>query len=405
MKLKPMSRPTGDAARVVVTEYDFPVAERANELAWYSGSDWMQGPSTGMRGIVGLHDVLLDAAGYAWVSQSRTTFETNRSVTKLDPKTGQMTAFALQNKDGKVIFTEQMGADQKGNFWSHGGGFMVRIDPSNETFAEIPMPRVMGMNNSTDRDSKERVFVNGRYGVVEFDPAELDKKGVAYPGWHAFQQLTPGNGNTYGIAVDAVDNIWWSEAYADKVATKDMKTGQVYEMDMRDPDYNARKALATPADLAFYDSIGAETWAVNSAEPLPYANMPRRMSADKKGDSVWIPNWAQSNLAEINIHTRKVTYHRLPIHVHPYKTNVDKHHNVWTDVALADGILKFNPATQAWTLYRLPSHGCGSRHNTVDDLRGEVWLPCDQSDKVARFQFRTTEEIRSLEANGSTTDS
>lgn len=376
-----------------------PIAERGNEMPWYNGADWMLGPSTGMHGMVGVHDVLVNAAGTAWISQSRTTFETNRTLVRLDPKTGEMKAIRLAGADGKIIFVEQMGPDPAGNLWMHSTESLIRLNPSNETFTLFPMPRVMGgMANSTDADSKGRVFVNGRFGVAGFDPAEQNRTGVAYPGWHLFQQLTPGNGTTYGVTVDRDDNVWWSESYADKVAKRDMKTGKVSEIDMHDPGYDARKALVTPADLAFYDSIGAETWAANSAEPLPYANMPRRLSADTRGNTVWVPDWADSNLAEIDIHTLKVTYHPLPIRVHPYKTTVDKRHNVWTDTALADAVFKFNPATQEWTMYRLPSHGCGSRHISFDDVRGDLWLPCDQSDKVARFQFRTAGEIRALAA-------
>ncbi len=36
---------------------------------------------------------------------------------------------------------------------------------------------------------------------------------------------------------------------------------------------------------------------------IPYGQQPRRIGADKRGDSVWVPNNAASNLAKINIHT------------------------------------------------------------------------------------------------------
>lgn len=237
-----------------------------------------------------------------------------------------------------------------------------------------------------------------RIRFLGIDPSQLNRTDIAYPGWELFQQHTPGDGITYGISADADDNAWWSESYIDKVAKKDMQTGEVHEIDMRDPDYEARKALMTPADLAFYNSIGAGTWSTNSASPLPFANMPRRLAADKNGDKVWVPNWAQSNIAEIDIHTLKVNYHRLPIHVHPYKTIVDKHHNVWTDTSLVDGTLKFNPVSSEWTVYRLPSRGCGSRHMGYDDFRDEAWIACDQASKAARIQFRTAEEIQQLKA-------
>ena len=93
MAIRPMARPAGEAARVVVTEYDLPVSARENELPWYNGADWMNGPSTGMHGIVGTHDVTVDSSGNAWISHSggRSTFESNRSMLKLDPTSGAMT--------------------------------------------------------------------------------------------------------------------------------------------------------------------------------------------------------------------------------------------------------------------------------------------------------------------------
>lgn len=399
MNIQPMDRPTGDAARVVVTQYDLPVAERANEMPGYTGDDWMKGPSTGMHGIVGVHDVFADAAGNAWASQARTTFETNRSWVKIDLATGKMTAYKIAGDDGRPVYYEQAGLDSLGNIWMHSGGAFVKLNPSTEAFTAYPIPNVFGgTQNSIEGDSQGRVWANGKAGAVLFDLADLDTKGVMYPGWHLYQQNTPGNGTTYGMAVDSENNPWWSESYSDIVATRDMKTGKVVEFNMHDPKYDARKADATPADLAYYDSIGAETWSGNSASPLPYANMPRRLSADKHGDTVWIPNWAQSNIAEINIHTMKVTYHELPMKVHPYKTTVDKNHNVYLDIQAGDGMYKFVPSTQEWTYYQLPTHGCSSRHMSFDDLRGEAWIPCDQSDTVDRIQFRSAEQIQAMKA-------
>ena len=396
---KILERPTGDAARAVFTEYDLPVKEKENQAPLYQGHDWMLGPSTGMHGVVGIHDVIVDAQGMAWITQSRTTFETNRSLVKLDPQTGAMDAYRVTAPDGELLFFEQIASpDPKGDIWMHGGDYMVRLSPKTETFTSWPEPKVMkGMLNSTDADSKGRAFANSSFGTVMFDPAELGRKDVMYPGWHKYQQLTPGDGVTYGITADADDNVWWSESYVDKVAMRNMKTGKVVEFDMHDPDYDARKGLATAADLAFYDSVGGGTWGTNSASPLPYMNMPRRLSADKQGDTVWVPTWAQSSLAEINIHSLKVTYHKLPIQVHPYKTTVDRFHNVWTDVALAEGAYRYTPATDSWTLFRLPSHGCGSRHISFDDARNELWVPCDQSNKVVRVQFRTPEQLQAAQ--------
>jgi streptogramin lyase len=399
MVLKPMPRPTGDAARIVVTQYDLPIQSRPNEMPRYSGDDWEKGESVGMHGVVGVHDVVADNDGNAWITQSRTNFESNRTLVKLNPANGDMKVVNVAGANGRLIFFEQIDPDPFGNIWMHGGGDFVKLEPKTETFTAYPIPRAMGgSENSIDSDSKGRIFANGSHGVLEFDPSAMDQTGVMYPGWKLHQQLTPGNGITYGMTVDSQDNPWWSESYSDIVATKDMKTGKVTEFLMRDPGFEERKAMFSKEDLAFYDSIGAETWGANSAEPLPFSEMPRRLAADKTSDSVWIPDWAQSNIAEINIKTHQVTYHELPMRMHPYKTTVDKFHNVYTDTQVGDGMYKFNPSTKEWTYYQIPTHGCSSRHMSFDDNKNEAWIPCDQADTVDRIQFRTDDQIQALKA-------
>jgi streptogramin lyase len=399
MKLKPFARPTGEAARAVITQYDLPNGDVATEMPRYTGGDWMLGESTGAHGMVGIHDVVADNMGMAWITQSRENFETSRQLIKLNPKTGEMTLLNVTNARGAPMYFEQITqTDLNGNIWMHGGGDFEKLDPKTATVTAYPIPRVYnGTENSIDPDSKGRVWANGRSGAVEFDPSELDRTGVEYPGWHYYQQITPGNGTTYGISVDADDNPWWSESYSDKVATRNMKTGKVTEFDMRDPGYEDRKKLFQ-ADFDYYDSIGGDIWSGTSGSPLPYGEFPRRLAADKNGDTVWIPDWAQSNVVEINIHTYKVTYHELPLTMHPYKTIVDKNHNVYTDTQVGDGMYKFNPSTQKWTYFQLPTHGCSSRHMSFDDNLNEAWVPCDQADTVDRIQFRTAEQIAALKA-------
>lgn len=401
LRPKPMRPPTGAAARAIFTEYFLPIQVRGDQPSWYNGQDWMLGPSTGMHGIVGVHDVVIDHSGIAWITQSRTDFETDRTLVRLDPETGAMSNIKLTDPEGKIVLFEQIGESETGIIWLHSFDWLVRLDPATADFTMYKLPTVMGgMANSTTINAKGKVFINsGRLnGVVEFDPAEIHDTHVPYPGWRLWQQDTPGNGTTYGEATDSENNPWWSESYSDIVATRNMKTGKVTEFPMRDPEYAARKALSTPEDFAYFHNIEAETWGWNSAEPLPYSEMPRRMSADKTGDTVWVPMWANRYLAEINIHTHQVTYHRLPFDAHPYKTTVDEHHNVWTDPQDSDTGAEFDPATQQWTIYQLPSRGCSSRHVFFDKIRNELWVPCDQADMVVRVRLRAAADLRAAQA-------
>jgi len=399
MVLKPLARPDGEAARAVITQYDLPSQDRPNEMSWYHGDDWMKGESAGTHGIVGIHDVIADANGTAWITQSRTTVETNRSMVRLNPTTGDMTMYKLTNPRGQLMEFEQISNNPAGTIWMHGAGALVKLDPLEPKFTAFPIPPAFGgTQNSIDGDKLGRAWINGKFGIVEFDPSELNQTGVMCPGWHHYLQNTVGNGTTYGQAADADNNPWWSESYSDKVATKNMKTGKVTEFAMHDAKYDQRKALLTPEDLKFFDSVGSLTWSGTAADPLPYSEFPRRLSADKFGDTVWVPNWAASSIAEINIHTFKVTYHELPFLAHPYKTDVDKNHNVYASVQAGDGMVKYDPSTHTMTYFQLPTHGCSTRHMSFDNFHNEAWVPCDQADTVDRIQFRSPEQIRGQKA-------
>ncbi len=386
MKLAVPRRPRGEAARVVITEYDLPIGERQNELAWHNGAFWEDGPAVGTHGTVGPHDVATDRSGAAWVIENRTSFETNRTLVRLDPGTGQMRAVTLTGPDGAVFISEQIAQDQSGRFWFHFGGRLALFDPSAVSLDTFTPARGMGpFMNSNDVDSRGRVWTNGMYGSFRFDPASRT--------FRLFQQATPADGTTYGVAADADDNGWWSGFLSDIVTKVDATTGRAWNIPMRDPLWETRRELMTKADLDFYASVGSQSWGSYPAGPVPFASAPRRLAADKAGNTVWVPNWGSGVLAGINIHTRVPIYYPLPVSGHPYSTRVDGRHNVYTDVPNADAIVKLNPTTRQWTVFRLPSHGCGSRHMWWDEARGEAWLPCDQSSRVARFQFRSAEQM------------
>ena len=100
--------------------------------------------------------------------------------------------------------------------------------PATETLTVFPAPlNFPGFLNSVDTDSEGRVWFNAHYGSARLDP--VTKK------WEMFQQRTPFDGFSYGMAVDADDNPWWSVWNADTVFTADLKTGEITEIPMRDP--------------------------------------------------------------------------------------------------------------------------------------------------------------------------
>src|SRR5436190_3235437 len=65
MKFKLEPRPTGEAARVMYKEYDFPMEK--GRTAAHDGSDWSLGTPSYMHHIAGVHDVQGDFDGNMWV--------------------------------------------------------------------------------------------------------------------------------------------------------------------------------------------------------------------------------------------------------------------------------------------------------------------------------------------------
>ena len=73
---------------------------------------------------------------------------------------------------------------------------------------------------------------------------------------------------------------------------------------------------------------------------------------------VWIPGWWGQNLLGINIHTNKMSMYPLPtLDSGPYMTKVDKDHVVWMNFQNSDTIAKFDPRTERWVEYPLPTLG------------------------------------------------
>lgn len=393
-EIKLLPRPTGKAARVVITGYDIPPAETPSELAWHNGEIWSDGAAAGLHGTVGIHDLTIDNDGDVWIVDS--VPNDARQVVKVTAATGQVTGFKLP-EGGKYLAPQLADVhgitrDSQGILWFEFDrqNRLGRIDPATETFQFFkPHPRMGRMALTTDTDANDKVWISAVYGALRFDP---DTEKFSY-----YQNRTPADGFTYGVAGDAIGNGWWTQFTAGLVAMADVKTGETHEFVMRPPWNTDREALATPADKEFYESSGASlAWGGSPAVPGEQA--PRRLGADKKGDTVWVPNWWGSNLAEINIHSKEVTYHKLPFFSQPYFVSVDKNHVVWTNLASDDRVAAFDQKTKQWTIYRLPINGCESRNIAVDDLRGDVWVPCYRASKIFRLQFRTAEWMQSMKA-------
>jgi streptogramin lyase len=399
MKFKLLPRPTGEAARVVVTEFSLPPAETPDLLAPHDGSDWSEGTPGGFLAI-GIHDLAPDFDGNIWINDS--VPNRTRTYAKVDTRTGQMKTFKVPGgENGHVRGSHGMTIGPDGIIWMNvfagapndadgtsGVGSLARLDPRTEKFEIFAPPKGMqAAGGHIEIDGKGKVWVITNRGALRFDPETKQ--------YTEFKSPTPGSSRTaatYGVGADADGNGWWAVITHDKLGVSDIKTGTSTEIQL--PPRKETAGLATPQDLEFYAKYeGARAAGANLG--LLGSQAPRRLGGDPAGPTMWVANWWGQNLAEIDIRTRNVKYHPSPIpNAGVYDVDVDANHVAWVSLRNTDRVGKFDPATGKWTVYMLPTLGVEARYIKVDKKTGNVWVPYWRTSKVGRLHFRSEQEIQ-----------
>jgi streptogramin lyase len=355
------ARPSGDAARVAVQDYKTPLDPELNlpaDFAQNDGYNWTQGnPSVLIPGFKD-HDAQLDLDGNIWYTIS--TLNHQGTLGRIDAKTGENKIFSLPGANGYAANAHGLTRDPSGNIWfgpTVGNGVLAKMDPKTEKITVYNPPSPTGMSVTLDADKQGNVWMSAGpsgAGVMRFDPVTTK-----------FQAFSVGNKNdrgqtsntSYGIAVDANGNAWWSLFPIDLVAKADFKSGQAKSI----PD-----AWQPPA----IRGIAGDTLGI------------RRMGADKNGNYVWIADSYAQQLTRIDVNTDQVTKVPVPFGLQPYHIVVDKDHNVWFDSWISDTLTRYNPATQTWTRFDMPQHGTEYRYVALLEREG-------QSTKVVAPSFRT----------------
>jgi streptogramin lyase len=395
MKFKLRPRPSGEAARVVVKEYDFPMEgghHRAND-----GADWSLGTPSQMFHVSGVHDAQMDFNGDIWITFGHTSIDT--TIAKINGKTGAVKHFKLDDQRGIATGTHGITRDENGVMWfntrshvSRGHGGLGRVDPKDEKVQVYLPPRsTTGTAGTIDADLNGNIWVTSPDGALRFDIKEekfTEFKSVTYKGSH-------GTATVYGLAADRLGNGWWLLMTEDLIDHGDAKTGKTSEFRLP-PEKAAMDALSAE-QRKFYETFQPPDFNA----PYAWAQAPRRMGADKHGDFVYTGNSFGGTLAKINIHTKETTLVPLPNPEsdQPYQVAVDSGHNAWTNLWSTDKVGKYDPATNKWTLFELPTRGTESRYISILERPGQpmqVVVPYSRGRKVGVLTPRSEAEIAAL---------
>ena len=400
MNFKVRPRPSGEAARVVFTEYDVPLDQTIGYDTQYptnNGSDWSLGTPSALNGAHGVHDAQADFNGNIWYSNNVSSRAI--SVGRIDAKTGEVRYVKVPDARGSAAVGHGIVRDAQGILWFNinmngtAPNALGRLDPVTEKVEVFTTPKGMTpptqVATSLDVDGKGKVWVTSGIGALRFDPETRQ-----FTEFKSKSYTTPdGDGMTYGLTGDSQGNGWWGEMNVDIVGHSDIETGK--SMEVRLPPVPGQKEMYTPEQQKVFSMSGSTFDA-----GVPWSEGPRRMGADKAGDTVWVCDWWGGNLARIDIRTEKATIVPLPHpeSQQPYQAQVDSHHNVWTNLMNADEVMRFDPATSKWTEFQFPTLGAEARYFSILERNGsmQVIVPYSRTRKVARMTFRSPAELQSL---------
>lgn len=391
LRPRPLPRPSGEATRVVMTEYDLPPVEYPKGLVTEIGQsrDWSDG-SPARFFARGSHDAEVDANGIVWIANN--VENPLRTIGRLDPATGDVKNFALPDPEDPTVARTGHGIviDANGIGWFNASGGLGKVNTKTDEIEVFDPPEGMArVGGSLDLDVKNgHVWMSTNLGALRFDP-----KTKTFQEFKSVTQI-PGS-QTYGVATDSEGNGWWGQMAIDIVGRSDIKTGTSGEV--RLTPVPGKREYMTDADRAFYETRPRPTWSTN----YPWSQGPRRLGADRDGNSVWVAASWGDRLVEIDIKTNEVTYHPIPTpHSTIYDTVVDKDGMVWANMMQSDRVARFDPKTKTWVEYQLPTRGGETRYVAVDNTkdRVEVWLPQPKASRMVRLQFRSEAETAALKA-------
>ena len=398
MQVKLEPRPSGEAARAVVREYDMPLDPDVGLPANFvqnDGSDWSLGTPSILIPGWGVHDAWLDLSGNVWftcnIPNRRTT------IGRVDSKTGEVRLLKVTGPNGLAAGAHGMTRDPNGIIWFNvnpGRGGIGRLDPKTEKIDVFLPPTGMsptGGATTVDYDGKGMIWSSSPDGALRFDPQTqtfTEYKSVTYK--------TPnGTGVTYGAAADRDGNGYWAEMVLDTVGVGDGATGKASEIKLAPIKSEADHLTAD--ERKFYETYSQPDF--NS--PLPWAQGPRRMGTDKNADVLWVGDSWGANLARIDTHTHATTYVPLPGQQQPYHVTVDRNHDAWTNVWGADRVMRYDPKTATWTAFDLPTRGAEPRYVSLLERDGQptqVVLPYFRGRKVAVMTLRSEADLQGLKA-------
>lgn len=280
------------------------------------------------------HDVAPAAGGGVWYTAQRAG-----RLDHLDPDTGQVTEVPL----GSGSSPHGVVTDAEGNAWVTDTGLnaLVRVDGSSRAVDVYPVPVPARMHTPAVAPDG-MIWFTGQAGYVgRFDPATGE-----------MNLFETGGGGPYGITVTPSGDVYFAALAGSFIGHVDPESGVITRIQPPTPDQGARRVWS--------DSAG----------------------------SIWVAYWNTGHLARYHPGSGNWDEWRLPGNApQAYAVYVDETDRPWvSDFGDGHALLRFDPATETFDSFPLPTPGSGVRQ--LLGRPGEVWGAESAADAlvVVRYQ-------------------
>ncbi len=276
-------------------------------------------------------------------------------ITQYPPPTGQ-------------FYAHDIAVDSMGNIWAADGSenSLEMLDPRTEQWLKYPYPVPKAGPHSIIEgpDGKIWVVLQLANTIVSFDPNTKRFQAFKDPG-NGLMHIGP---RPHTHQFDSKGNLWFTEIANNSVSKLDPRTGKF-----------TRFTLPAQPDL-FKD---------------PFWLWPYGLAIDSK-DNVYYSKLGGNRIGRIDAAGRIKEFTMPEEYSGPRRLDVDAQDRVWIPTFMTGKLYKFDPATEKFTSYPIPTPDSTPYALYVDKQRGQVWICESSASKMAVFDI-TAEKFSEVE--------
>lgn len=346
-------RPVGKAAKYMLTEFDgeMPFAAMHDLAAAY-----VWDPKIGAKPPKGEDGKWVYAVDIGFDRLVATNIETGKQqVWPIPTQVKEQWGLRSWGVYKPYAHPHSVEVDKEGNLWiladvspedppripmykNSGNRDIIKFDPQTETWTPIP---TQYDTHTLRLDRQGRVWLSGNEDVLcMYDPRTEEERH-----WDL-----PTKGFVYGIDVSPDGRVWYTQPWANRIGLFDPQTEKIKDWEVPAPGFGPRRART--------DSQG------NLWLPLGGSGHLGRFDPKTEKFAFWVPPGPQMTAIPggTDFHYNLIV---------DRAGNVGKQDTVYLSGTESDAIIAFDPETEEFTVYRIPTLGSYFREFEIFD--GAIW--------------------------------